>query len=57
MSERFFGHGLLPITFYQPDFSALKGASARVVVGEGPPPRASSPSALLPRWLNASARR
>jgi len=28
MSERFFGHGLLPITFYQPDFSALQGAPA-----------------------------
>ncbi len=32
-SERFFGHGLLPITLYQPDYSAL--ARARVVVGEG----------------------
>jgi pimeloyl-ACP methyl ester carboxylesterase len=35
MSERFFGHSLLPITFYQPDFSALEGLSARVVVGAG----------------------
>jgi hypothetical protein len=35
MSERFFGHGLLPITFYQPDFSALQGAPARVAVGGG----------------------
>ncbi len=35
MSERFFGHGLLPITFYQPDFSVLQGAPARVVVGGG----------------------
>ena len=34
-SERFFRHGLLPITFYQPDFSALQGAPARVVVGGG----------------------
>ncbi len=35
MSERFFGHGLLPITYYEPDFSALQDASARVVVGGG----------------------
>ena len=35
MSKRFFGHGLLPITFYQPDFSALRGAPARIVVGGG----------------------
>jgi clorobiocin biosynthesis protein CloN7 len=34
-SERFFGHGLLPITFYQPDLSALQGSSARVVVAAG----------------------
>ena len=35
MSERFFGHGLLPITLYQPDFSALQGVPGRVVVGGG----------------------
>jgi clorobiocin biosynthesis protein CloN7 len=35
MSERFFGHGLLPITFYQPDLPALESGSARVVVGGG----------------------
>jgi clorobiocin biosynthesis protein CloN7 len=34
-SERFFGHGLLPIALYQPDFSALRDATARVVVGGG----------------------
>ena len=34
-SERFFGHGLLPIALYQPDFSALQGAPARVVVAGG----------------------
>ena len=32
-SERFFGHGLLPIALYQPDFPALR--SARVMVGGG----------------------
>jgi pimeloyl-ACP methyl ester carboxylesterase len=34
-SERFFGHGLLPITLYQPDFPALRAASASVVVAGG----------------------
>ena len=34
-SERFFGHGLLPIALYQPDFSALQAASTRLVVAEG----------------------
>jgi clorobiocin biosynthesis protein CloN7 len=34
-SERFFGHGLLPIALYQPDFSALEGGPARVVVAGG----------------------
>jgi len=34
-SERFFGHGLLPIALYQPDFSALQGGPARVVVAGG----------------------
>lgn len=34
-TERFFRHGLLPITFYQLDFSALQGAPVRVVVGGG----------------------
>lgn len=33
--ERFFGHGLLPITFYQPDFVALEAASTRIVVAGG----------------------
>src|SRR6202034_695312 len=34
-SERFFGHGLLPIALYQPDFSALQRSQARVVVAGG----------------------
>ncbi len=34
-SERFFGHGLLPIALYQPDISALQAAPARVVVAGG----------------------
>jgi clorobiocin/coumermycin A biosynthesis protein CloN7/CouN7 len=34
-SERFFGHGLLPIALYQPDFSALQRGPARVVVAGG----------------------
>jgi clorobiocin/coumermycin A biosynthesis protein CloN7/CouN7 len=34
-SERFFGHGLLPIALYQPDFSALQSAPARLVVAGG----------------------
>ena len=34
-SERFFGHGLLPIALYQPDFSALQAAPARVIVAGG----------------------
>jgi hypothetical protein len=35
MSERFFGHGLLPIALYRPDFSALQAAAARVMVAGG----------------------
>jgi pimeloyl-ACP methyl ester carboxylesterase len=34
-TERFFRHGLLPITFYQLDLSALQGAAVRVVVAGG----------------------
>jgi clorobiocin/coumermycin A biosynthesis protein CloN7/CouN7 len=34
-SERFFGHGLLPIALYQPDFSALHAAPSRIVVAGG----------------------
>jgi pimeloyl-ACP methyl ester carboxylesterase len=34
-SERFFGHGLLPIALYQPDFSALHTAPSRIVVAGG----------------------
>jgi pimeloyl-ACP methyl ester carboxylesterase len=34
-SERFFGHGLLPIALYQPDLSALQAAPARVIVAGG----------------------
>jgi len=35
MSERFFGHGLLPIALYQPDFSALDDAPGRVMAAGG----------------------
>jgi clorobiocin/coumermycin A biosynthesis protein CloN7/CouN7 len=34
-SERFFGHGLLPIALYQPDLSALQDSPTRVVVAGG----------------------
>jgi pimeloyl-ACP methyl ester carboxylesterase len=34
-SERFFGHGLLPITLYEPDIAALRIAPTRVVVAGG----------------------
>ena len=34
-SERFFGHGLLPIALYQPDLSALQAGPSRVVVAGG----------------------
>jgi clorobiocin/coumermycin A biosynthesis protein CloN7/CouN7 len=34
-SERFFGHGLLPIALYQPDLSALQSGPARVAVAGG----------------------
>jgi clorobiocin biosynthesis protein CloN7 len=34
-SQRFFGHGLLPIALYQPDFSALELAPTRVIVAGG----------------------
>jgi pimeloyl-ACP methyl ester carboxylesterase len=34
-SERFFGHGLLPIALYQPELAALRGGPARVVVAGG----------------------
>jgi pimeloyl-ACP methyl ester carboxylesterase len=35
MSERFFGHGLLPIALYQPDISALQTAPSKVIVAAG----------------------
>jgi hypothetical protein len=34
-SERFFAHGLLPITLYEPDLAALQNAPTRVVVAGG----------------------
>jgi pimeloyl-ACP methyl ester carboxylesterase len=34
-SERFFGHGVLPIALYQPDLAALRAAPGRVVVAGG----------------------
>jgi pimeloyl-ACP methyl ester carboxylesterase len=35
MSERFFGHGLLPIALYPPDLAALRAAPSRLIVAEG----------------------
>ena len=35
MSRRFFGHGVLPITLYEPDLAALREGPVRVVVGGG----------------------
>ena len=35
MGKRFFGHGLLPIALYQPDFPALEKAATRVIVAAG----------------------
>ena len=43
-SERFFGHGLLPIALYQPDFSALHAVASRIVVAGGTTPRRISPT-------------
>jgi hypothetical protein len=34
-SERFFGHGLLPIALYAPDFPALLAAPTRLIVAGG----------------------
>ena len=34
-SDRFFGHGLLPIALYEPDISALQNGRTRVVVAGG----------------------
>jgi hypothetical protein len=34
-NERFFGHGLLPIALYTPDFTALQAAPTRVIVAGG----------------------
>jgi pimeloyl-ACP methyl ester carboxylesterase len=48
-SERFFGHGLFPIAFYQPDFPALGLAPARVIVGGGTSSRGQFP------WRTAAA--
>jgi len=49
MSERFFGHGLLPIAFYQPDLSALQVALARVIAAGGTTSRGQFP------WRTADA--
>jgi len=35
MSNRFFAHGLLPITFYEPDLGVLQNGPARVLIGVG----------------------
>jgi clorobiocin biosynthesis protein CloN7 len=42
-SERFFGHGLLPITLYEPDIAALRAARTRVVVAVGTTSRGQYP--------------
>jgi clorobiocin/coumermycin A biosynthesis protein CloN7/CouN7 len=42
-SERFFGHGLLPIALYQPDFPALEGAPTRLIVAGGSASRGEFP--------------
>ncbi len=34
-SERFFGHGLLPVVLYRPDVEALGNSSVRVVIAAG----------------------
>jgi pimeloyl-ACP methyl ester carboxylesterase len=43
MSERFFAHGVLPITLYEPDLSALREGPVRVVVGGGTQSRGQFP--------------
>ena len=52
-SDRFFRHGLLPITFYRPDFQALETAPVRVIVGGG----ATSKGQFAWRTANALAQR
>jgi clorobiocin/coumermycin A biosynthesis protein CloN7/CouN7 len=42
-SERFFGHGLLPITLYQPDIASLQAAPTRVVPAGGSTSRGQLP--------------
>lgn len=39
-SERFFGHGVLPVALYEPDLAALRGPAPRVVVAAGTTSRA-----------------
>jgi pimeloyl-ACP methyl ester carboxylesterase len=56
-TERFFGHGLLPIALNQPDFSALQGAPTRVLVAGERCSGASSLSAPRLRSRNGSTRR
>ena len=56
-SERFSGHGLLPIAFYQPDFSALEVARLGSSSAGGPLPGASSLGARLSPLPIASVRR
>ena len=34
-SERFFGHGLLPVVLYRPEVEALRNSSSRVVIAAG----------------------
>ena len=52
-SERFFGHGVLPIALYEPDLAALRDAAPRVVVAAG----ATSDGELAHRTAAALAER
>lgn len=56
-SDRFFGHGLLPIALYEPDLSALAGTSKRVVVAIGTDSKGELPqraAAVLAERLRTS---
>lgn len=52
-SDRFFRHGLLPIALYPPDFTALRAAPTRIVVGGG----TTSKGEFARRTAEALARR
>ena len=57
MSERFFGHGLLPIALYEADLSSLQAGPARVVVAGGTTSKGEFPqrtAAALAQRLGSS---